>query len=47
MRDSAVGLGGKKAGGRVIEIVDGVLKILEEGFMPGVVASLDPRPSTP
>ena len=40
MRDRAIGLGRKKAGRRVIEIVDRVLKILEEGFMPGVVASL-------
>ena len=40
VRDRAVGLGRKEAGRRVVEIVDRVLKILEEGFMPGVVASL-------
>ena len=40
MRDRAVGLGGKKACGRVVEIVDRVLEILEEGFVPVVVAGL-------
>ena len=38
--DRAVGLGGKKTGRRVIEIVDRVLEILEEGFMPVVIARL-------
>ena len=40
MRDRAVGLGGERACRRVVEIVDRVLKILEKGFMPVVVARL-------
>src|SRR6202034_2398321 len=40
MRDRAVGFGGEKARRRVVEIVDGVLKILEKGLMPVVVARL-------
>ncbi len=40
MRDRAVGLGGEKARRRMVEIVDRVLKILEKGLMPVVVARL-------
>ena len=40
MRDRAVGLGGEEPGGRVVEIVDRVLKVLEEGLVPVVVARL-------
>ena len=40
MRDRAIRLGREKPSRRVIEIVDRVLEILEEGFMPGVVARL-------
>ena len=38
--DRAVGLGGEEAGRRVVEIVDRVLKVLEEGLVPVVVARL-------
>ena len=40
MADRAVGLGGKEAGRRVVEIIDRVLKVLEKGLMPVVVARL-------
>ena len=38
--DRAVGLGGEEPGGRVVEIIDRVLKVLEEGLVPVVLARL-------
>ena len=38
--DRAVGLGGEEPGGRVVEIIDRVLKVLEEGLVPVVFARL-------